>query len=91
MDFKTYYQGLSQDERKKFANLANTSTGYIEIHLIPRRKIPKPPLLDRLACACAAMGTSISKGDLLAFFYRTGEPQAATEPDGLPQPDQVAA
>ncbi|VVE10073.1 hypothetical protein [Pandoraea commovens] len=74
MDFKTYYQGLSQDERKKFATHANTSTAYIEVHLLPRRKIPKPPLLDGLASACLAMGADITKGDLLAFFYRTEAP-----------------
>ncbi len=71
MDLKTYYQGLSQDERKEFARLAGTSTAYIEVHLLPRRKIPKPPLLDRLASACLKMGASISKADLLAFFYKT--------------------
>lgn len=71
MDLKTYYQGLSQNERRDFARRANTTTAYIEVHLLPRRKIPKPPLLDSLALACSEMGVGISKADLLAFFYRT--------------------
>ncbi|WP_186260318.1 hypothetical protein [Burkholderia gladioli] len=70
-DFKAFYQGLPSVDRKRFAETAGTSTAYIEVHLIPRRKIPKPPLMARLADACNSMGSAITQDDLLAFFYRT--------------------
>ncbi|WP_186092826.1 hypothetical protein [Burkholderia gladioli] len=70
-DFKAFYQGLPSADRKRFAEAAGTSTAYIEVHLIPRRKIPKPPLMGRLADACRVCGGHLTQEDLLAFFYRT--------------------
>lgn len=80
MDFKQFYQGLPADERKRFAVAAKTTTGYIEVHLMTRRKIPKPALMSSLASACAAFEVPITQDDLLAFFYRTAsseQPAAA--------------
>ncbi|BEU21597.1 hypothetical protein [Paraburkholderia sp. 22B1P] len=71
MDFKSFYQGLKKEDRARFAEIAGTSTRYIEIHLMPRRKIPKPPLMAALATACKQLGGSISQDDVLSFFYRT--------------------
>ncbi|MGQ7937334.1 hypothetical protein [Paraburkholderia sp. D1E] len=80
MDLKTFYQGLSGDQRKRFAAIAGTSTAYIEVHLLPRRKMPRPRLIENLGNACAALGGAISQEDLLAFFYRASlekQPSAA--------------
>lgn len=85
MDFKTFYQGLSADDRKRFAAIAGTSTRYIEVHLMSRRKIPKPALMASLADACAQLGAALTQDDLLAFFYRT------TSTAGSEQPSQVPA
>lgn len=71
LDFKSFYQGLAAPERVRFAQIAGTSTRYIEVHLMTRRKIPKPPLMAGLAAACTQLGGSLSQQDLLSFFYRT--------------------
>lgn len=71
MNFKAFYQGLSKEDRKRFAEIAGTSTGYIEVHLMPRRKIPKPALMESLSDALRAFDASLSKDDLLSFFYET--------------------
>lgn len=75
MDFKSFYQGLAASDRKRFAEIAGTSTGYIEIHLMSRRKIPKPALMESLAVACKEFGAPLTQSDLLAFFYRTQQPE----------------
>ena len=73
MDFRTFYLGLDAAERKRFADEACTSTRYIEVHLMSRRKIPKPLLMGRLSDACALFNASLTKGDLLTFFYDGNE------------------
>lgn len=79
MNLKSFYQGLAQDDRKRFAEIAGTSTAYVEVHLVTRRKIPKPALMASLATACAEMGSSLTQEDLLAFFYRTAPDVGAAE------------
>lgn len=70
MDLKTFYQGLSGDQRKRFAEIAGTSTAYIEVHLLPGRKMPRPRLIEKLGAACVELGGAITQEELLAFFYR---------------------
>ncbi|RKE36669.1 hypothetical protein B0G76_2871 [Paraburkholderia sp. BL23I1N1] len=78
MDFKSLYQGLATEERGRFAEIAGTTRGYIEVHLMTRRKIPKPALMAGLAAACKAFGWPVTQKELLAFFYRTASPETAT-------------
>jgi hypothetical protein len=77
MDFKSFYQGLAVADRARFAEIAGTTTGYIEVHLVTRRKIPKPRLIASLAKACAQLGGAITEPDLLSFFYRMAEQSEA--------------
>lgn len=49
MKFKEYYRSLSSSEREKFAKRADTSTRYIEIHLLPVRKVARQDTIHQLA------------------------------------------
>lgn len=69
MDYREWYLALSDEQRAAYAERAGTTAGYIRVHLIGRRKIPRPALLARLASASEGSWTEPS---LLAFFYRTG-------------------
>ena len=51
MDFDTYYRQLDRDARRKFAERAGTSPEYIEIHLLPRKKMPRKNKMESLAKA----------------------------------------
>jgi hypothetical protein len=75
MDLKTFYQRLDGPDRKRFAERAGTSTGYIEVHLLPRRKIPRPALVNGLVAACASFNAPITREGILSFFYPTAEPE----------------
>lgn len=66
MDFKTYFSSLSKEEREAFARRAGTSVAYIQIHLMPRNRIPRPELMQKL---CKASRGKISRQALLDFFY----------------------
>lgn len=78
MDFKAFYQGLPADQRKRFAEIAGTTTGYIEVHLMTRRKMPKKALMAALANACLEFKAPITQDDLLAFFYRTSSSEQSS-------------
>ncbi|MGH8761239.1 MAG: hypothetical protein ACREVW_17315 [Burkholderiales bacterium] len=67
MDLRTYYYGLNAAEREAFARRAQTTVGYIQCHLITRRKIPRPNSMRKLA---AASGDRVSLDDLLVYFYK---------------------
>lgn len=73
MDFKEWFLQLSEQERARYATDAGTTPGYIRVHLIGRRKIPRPELLRALSDASLGRFTV---PELLAFFYGTGEPQS---------------
>ena len=66
MDLKTYFYGLSPEEREAFARRAETTVGYLRCHLITRRKIPRPESMQKLA---AASQRQVSLDDLLTYFY----------------------
>jgi len=78
MDFKSLYQALPPEERVRFAGIAGTTRGYIEVHLMTRRKVPKPVLMKNLAGACEAFEWPVTQDDLLAFFYRTAASETAS-------------
>lgn len=80
MNLKTFYQGLSREQRQRFADIAGTKPRYIEIHLLApasRRKCPKAELMAGLAVACASMNSGISKSDLFEYFYESDEKAVA--------------
>ena len=66
MDFRTYFYSLSPAERAAFAKRADTSVGYIQSHLISKRKIPRPASMRKLV---AASQDQLTLDDLLAHFY----------------------
>lgn len=66
MEFDTYYKSLTKRERKSFAGRANTSTEYIEIHLLPRRKVPR---IDTMKVLARASGEACSYADVVTYFY----------------------
>lgn len=66
MEFDTYYKSLSKDERKAFAGRAKTSTEYLEIHLLPRRKTPRKEMMRSLALAS---GEACSYEKIVEYFY----------------------
>lgn len=68
LDFKVWYLSLPRDERRAYALAAGTSVGYLSVHLIYRRKLPRPELLKRLAEA-AKPRQGPSAIDLARFFY----------------------
>ncbi|MGH8592902.1 MAG: hypothetical protein ACREV3_03320 [Gammaproteobacteria bacterium] len=67
MDLRTYFYGLDPIEREAFAQRAETTVGYIQCHLITRRKIPRLHSMRKLA---AASDNRVSLDDLLAYFYK---------------------
>jgi hypothetical protein len=78
-DFCLYghWRGLAPEQRTRFAKLAKTSIGYIENHLIHRRKTPLKPLIRRLTRACRLTGASdkLTEADLVMWFYKKPAPK----------------
>ncbi|WP_024904493.1 hypothetical protein [Robbsia andropogonis] len=68
-DFKGFYRSLDMASRERFASIADTTTTYIEVHLVYGRRIPRPKSMEKIFDACQQMGASFSKADLLDFFY----------------------
>ncbi|MGE8451751.1 MAG: hypothetical protein ACN6OP_14225 [Pseudomonadales bacterium] len=68
-DLKSFYRSLPVEQREAFAKAANTTTVYIETHLVYARKIPRKAGMDALWVACSKFGACFSRQDLLAFFY----------------------
>lgn len=68
MDFADYYRALSREERKLFADRADTSPEYIEIHLLPRRKTPRR---DKMASLASASNGAVSYEDVVRYFLLT--------------------
>lgn len=88
MDFRQWFLSLSDEERESYAEKAGTTAGYIRVHLIGRRKIPRAELMNRLAAASDGKWTVPA---LLAFFYRTREAAADEADRTLGAPQQQAA
>ena len=66
MTFNKYWRGLSKTERAAYAERAETSPEYIRVHLFYGRKIPRRPLLERLA---AASEGELNLSDVIDHFY----------------------
>lgn len=65
MDFADFYRALDRENRKQFADRADTSPEYIEIHLLPRRKTPRKNTMQALADASEGV---LSLEDLVRYF-----------------------
>ena len=63
--FDDFYRSMNREERQAFAKRADTSTAYIEIHLLPRRKMPKKETMQALA---GASNGALSFEDLVNYF-----------------------
>ena len=71
MDLKALYcDRLDDAGRVAFCELAQTSDGYMRVHLVHRRRIPRPDLMGRLLNACQRVDPSITREQLLHFFYQ---------------------
>ena len=74
MNYKTYFRNLDESAREAHAKKAGTTADYINIHLIPKRKIPRKELMQALA---DASGGQCSYRDLIDYFYLDEEEVAA--------------
>lgn len=74
MDFKTYFRGLDQSEREAFAKRAETSADYVNIHLVPRNKIPRKENMKLLAEATQG---AVSYSEIVDYFYKEEQSEDA--------------
>lgn len=65
MNFRDWYRALDREARKAFADRADTSPEYIEIHLLPRRKTPRRDTMQALADASDG---ALSFEDMVNYF-----------------------
>ena len=70
MNYKTYFRNLDESGRLSHANEAGTTPDYINIHLIPKRKIPRKELMQSLADATDG---NCTYQDLIDYFYLDDE------------------
>ena len=66
MNINTYYKKLDRAGRKMFAARAGTSPEYIEIHLLPRRKLPRKKMMKSLAESTEGQ---CSYEDVVKYFF----------------------
>lgn len=85
-DFKSFYRSLSVEQREAFALAANTTTVYIETHLVYARKIPRRASMDALWQACTEFGAVFSREDLLAFFFTSHQEPKESPASPVPPP-----
>lgn len=64
--FDDFFLGLSQAERDAYCRQARVSQGYVRSFLLYRTKIPKRPLMWRLA---QASGGVLSYEDVVRYFF----------------------
>ena len=65
MNFKDFWHGLDESERKELAQNAGFTVGYINTHLISRRKSPP---VSRIANLAKATNGKFSFEELCRFF-----------------------
>lgn len=79
MEFRSYYQSLTDEQKKSFAQQAGYELSYIETHLIRAYKTPGRKGMRRLV---KASNGAVSWQEILLHFY--GAEILA------PQPEQTA-
>lgn len=67
-DFKAFYLALDAKQRRAFARRAGTTQRYLIAHVAPRKKIPRPALMERLAAACGHFGQPVDAARLAGWF-----------------------
>lgn len=71
MDLKTLYcEKLDDAGRIAFCELAQTTDAYMRVHLVHRRRVPRPELMGRLLQACQRFDPAITRAQLLDWFYQ---------------------
>ena len=81
MDLKRLYlDQLDDAQRARFCSLAQTSDAYMRVHLVHRRRIPRPPLMNRLLTACQHFDPAVTRDQLLSWFYAPGGAAPANAP-----------
>jgi hypothetical protein len=73
LDFKTWYRSMTAEEKQEFARRAGLSQQYIQVHLVYRRRIPRPDTMRKLAEA--SLGR-LSYEDIVSFFLLSERPAA---------------
>ncbi|KZZ68089.1 hypothetical protein A3765_10595 [Oleiphilus sp. HI0130] len=68
--FKTFFNKLTPETRKKFAANSGTTLGYIEKHFLSpdplKRKVPRPELMAKMVDASAG---ELNYKELADYFY----------------------
>lgn len=65
-DFFKYISEMSDEKLNEFAQQSGTTSNYIKRHLIYKKKIPRPEMIDALV---RASDGSFSKHDFISWIY----------------------
>ena len=82
MKFSDYFKSLNSSAQEIYASRAGTTANYIRVHLLAKRRIPRPALLDGLAQASQG---KVSRDEILAHFYQR---ETDTSPITPPPPNR---
>lgn len=69
VNLKEFFLKLSEAEQERFAKTAGTTVGYLRAHILPRRKMPRPALMEGLVTACQQQDPAVSRVAVIRFFY----------------------
>ena len=75
MQFAEFLKGLDESARADYARRAGTTPGYIRVHLLSGRKVPRRDLLEALVVASDGQ---VSRTEMLDHFFPPA-PQGAEE------------
>lgn len=73
-DWKAWYLSMTAQEKAAYAVRADVSRGYIEVHLLNRRRNPSLKVINRLADASLGRFTV---EDMVRFFLQPKPTEAA--------------
>ena len=65
-DFTQYIRSMSEQQLQNFAIASGTTTNYIKLHLIYKKKIPRPEMIDSLVIAAEG---GFSKHQFVSWLY----------------------
>lgn len=69
MDLREFFLALGPEQREAFAFKAGTTVNYLLMHVITRRKTPRPDLINGLVGALAQFGAPITRTDLIVWLH----------------------
>lgn len=67
MKYSAYIKTLSKQQLAEYAERVGTSVDYLTIQLLPRRRIPRPKLMMKLADSSSP--PCVKRIDVLEHFY----------------------